>query len=252
MSGQRAHAARRAARRGLDQHFLRSNQLAAELVRGAGLTRDDLVLEIGAGSGRLTELARVVSHVLAVEVDPFWAQRLSGRFEGDARVTVHAGDAFEVALPTEPFCVVANLPFGQTTTFLHHLLDNPRIPLRRADLVVEWGSALKRAAVWPSTLLGASWGAWWTFRIDRRLSATCFDPPPSVDAALLVVARRDMPLVPPAEHSAYHAFVRRGFDHGLRAVAPARHVRRIARRAAPRDLDAHQWAALFGSVRGTR
>jgi 23S rRNA (adenine-N6)-dimethyltransferase len=253
VSEQRAPSTRRAARRGLDQHFLRSSRLAAELVRAAGLSRDDLVLEIGAGGGRLTaELARVAGSVLAVEVDPFWAKRLSERFDAEPRVTVVEADALRAPLPTEAFRVVANLPFSCTTAFLHRLLDDPELPLRRADLVVAWGSALKRAAVWPSTLLGATWGAWWTFRIDRRLAASCFEPRPSVDAALLVVERRKAPLVRPAELHAYRAFVRRGFGQGLRAVAPGRQVRRVARRSAPRDLDAHQWADLYRSVRSSR
>jgi 23S rRNA (adenine-N6)-dimethyltransferase len=114
---------------------------------------------------------------------------------------------------------------------------------------VEWGTALKRAAVWPSTLLGVTWGAWWTFRIDRRLAAACFEPAPSVDAALLVVERRNPSLVPASARREYEAFVRAGFNCGLRAVATPRQARRIARRAAPRDLDAHQWAALFHAVR---
>ena len=248
MSEQRAHAARRAARRGLDQHFLRSNRLAAELVRSAGLTRDDVVLEIGAGSGRLTaELARVAGHVVAVEVDPGWARQLRGRVADN--VTVVQANALRFALPAEPFRVVANLPFGQTTALLRHLLDDPRVPLERGDLIVEWGYALKRAAVWPSNLLGATWGAWWTFRIDRRLAAQCFEPKPSVDVGVLVVARRDLPLVPVSDWLAYGEFVRHGFKGGLRTVAPPRKVRGVARRAAPRDLDVHQWAALFRATR---
>ena len=125
---------RRAARRGLDQHFLRSRRLAADLVRNAGLSREDLVLEIGAGSGRLTgELARAAGHVLAVDVDPVWARRLSERFARSSRVSVVAADALEVALPADPFRVVANLPFGQTTAFLRRLLDDPRVPLASED-----------------------------------------------------------------------------------------------------------------------
>ena len=248
MAEHRAHTTRRAARRGLDQHFLRSNRLAVELVDSAGLTRDDLVLEIGAGSGRLTrELARAASHVIAVEVDPRWARALRARLPDE--VTVVQADALRLSLPDEPFRVVANLPFGQTTAFLRHLLDDPSVPLERADVIVEWGYALKRAAVWPSTLLGATWGAWWTFRIDRRLAAQCFEPAPSVDAGLLVASRRAPPLVPVSDRHEYRAFVRHGFEEGLRAVAPQRQVRRLARRAAPRDLDAHQWAALFRAVR---
>jgi 23S rRNA (adenine-N6)-dimethyltransferase len=250
VSEQRAHASRRAARRGLDQHFLRSNRLAAELVSAAGLSGNDLVLEIGAGGGRLTaEIARAARRVVALEIDPFWAHRLSTRFADEDRVSVVEADAFAVALPREPFRVVANLPFGRTTAFLHHLLDDPHVPLQRADLLVEWGTALKRVAVWPSTLLGVTWGAWWTFRIDRRLAPACFDPPPSVAAALLVVERRAPPLVPVAARRDYEAFVRAGFKGGLRAGATPRQARRIGRRQAPRDLDAHQWAALFAAVR---
>jgi 23S rRNA (adenine-N6)-dimethyltransferase len=248
VSEQRAHAARRAARRGRDQHFLRSRRLAAELVRSAGLTGEDLVLEIGAGSGRLTaELARVARHVIAVEVDARLAHELQALLTGN--VTVVRADALRYSLPDEPFRVVANLPFGRTTALLHHLLDDPSVPLERADLIVEWGYALKRAAVWPSTLLGATWGAWWTFRIDRRLSAQSFEPRPSVDAGVLVVARRDPPLVPVSHRRAYSDVLRRGFHGGLRAVAPPRRVRQIARRSAPRDLDVHQWVALFQASR---
>jgi 23S rRNA (adenine-N6)-dimethyltransferase len=250
VSEQPAHAARRAARRGRDQHFLRSGRLAAELVRSARVTRDDLVFEIGAGTGRLTaELARAAGRVIAVEVDPVWARRLSERFAGDAQVTVVAGDALEVALPAQPFRVVANLPFSQTTAFLRYLLDDPVGFLQRADLVVEWGSALKRAAVWPTTLLGATWGAWWMFRIDRRLPASYFEPAPAFDAGVLVVSRRDPPLVSLSEARTYRSFVRRGFKSGLRAVATPRQTRRIAARAAPRELDVYQWAALFRTVR---
>jgi len=249
VSEHRARPGRRAARRGLDQHFLRSSRLAAELVRCAGLARADLVLEIGAGGGRLTaELAHVAGRVLAVELDPRWVRELKARLSGRGNVTVLRANALDVALPAEPFRVVASLPFGRTTAFLHYLLDDPSVPLERADLVVEWGYALKRARIWPSTVLGVIWGAWWTFRIDRRLAARCFEPAPSVDAALLVVARRDPPLVPVSDRAAYTKFVRRGFRSGLRGVAPARQVRRLARRAAPRDLDVHEWARLYRSV----
>jgi 23S rRNA (adenine-N6)-dimethyltransferase len=249
----RARSARADARRGLDQHFLRSTGLAAELVRGAAVGRDDFVLELGAGKGRLTaELARAAGRVLAVELDPRLAGELRRSLGRKSNVTVLEGDGLDLALPVEPFRVLANLPFGRTTAFLRRFLDDPLVPLERADLIVEWGVALKRSAVWPSTLLGASWGAWWTFRIDRRLAAACFEPAPSVDAAVLVIARRDPPLVPAAEAGAYHDFVARGFNRGLKSVASPRHVRRIARRSAPRDLDAHQWAALFRESRAPR
>ncbi len=231
MSEPRARAARRPGRP-RSQHFLRSRSLAAELVRDAAVACDELVLDLGAGSGRLTaELARVARRVVAVELDPGLASRLRGRW---ANVEVIEGDAAAVPLPHEPFRVVANLPFDATTAILRHLLDDPSVPLVRADVIVEWGVAVKRALPWPSTVNDVLWGAWYSTSVARRLPRRCFDPPPSVDAGVLVIERRAQPLVPDAHCESYRRFIAAGF----------RRPRSVAVRS-PRDLDAHQWAALF-------
>jgi len=246
VSERRARGARRSGR-ARSQHFLRSQALAAELVRDAGVRPDDLVVDLGAGSGRLTaELARCARQVVAVELDPAWAERLQGRWE---TVEVVAGDAAGVALPSEPFRVVANLPFDRTTAILRHLLDDPRVPLVRADLIVEWGVALKRSLPWPSTVNDVLWGAWYSSSLERRLPRSAFDPPPSVDAGLLVLEQRARPLVPESLWRAYRGFVAGGFRRGVGSVAPAGALRRLGvLGAAPRELDAHQWAALFAAT----
>jgi 23S rRNA (adenine-N6)-dimethyltransferase len=221
------------------------------VVRDAGVGLHDLVLDLGAGSGRLTaELARCARRVLAVELDPLLAERLRGRW---ARVEVVMADAASVALPSEPFRVVANLPFDRTTAILRHLLDDPRVPLVRADLIVEWGVALKRSLPWPSTVNDVLWGAWYSSALHRRLPRSDFEPPPLVDAGLLVLERRVRPLVPEDLWQAYRAFVAGGFRRGLRSVAPAGALRRLGcGGAAPRELDAHRWAALFAASVASR
>jgi 16S rRNA A1518/A1519 N6-dimethyltransferase RsmA/KsgA/DIM1 with predicted DNA glycosylase/AP lyase activity len=242
VAGRRARRARPP--RARSQHFLRTSTLAAELVDDACLGPGDVVVDLGAGSGRLTaELARVAREVVAVELDPRWAARLRGRWPN---VRVVEGDAVEVQLPSVPFHVVANIPFDRTTDLLRRLLDDPRVPLGRADLIVEWGVAVKRALPWPSTVNDARWGAWYRFSISRRLSRADFAPPPLVDAGVLVIERRVRPLVPEREAAAYSAFVARGFRHGLRTVVG----RRAPRGVEPRDLDPHRWAQLYLSVRG--
>jgi 16S rRNA A1518/A1519 N6-dimethyltransferase RsmA/KsgA/DIM1 with predicted DNA glycosylase/AP lyase activity len=238
-------AARRASRarqlRARSQHFLRTASLAAELVRDAGVGADDVVVDLGAGSGRLTAaLAPVARRVVAVEVDPAWARRLAGRWPN---VDVVQGDALELELPREPFRVVANIPFDRTTDILRRLLDDPAVGLVRADLVVEWGVAMKRALPWPTTANDVRWNACYRFSLARRLPRSGFDPQPAVDAGVLVVERRDVPLVPLNETTPFSAFVARGFRHGLRAVG-------VWRNAEPRTLDAHEWAALYLSARG--
>lgn len=196
-------------------------------------------------------LLAVGARVVAVELDPRSVAALRRRCP--TAEVVH-GDAGAFDVPREPFRVVANLPFASGTAILRRLLDDPRVPLRQADVIVEWGLAAKRAAVWPSSLTAIGWGAWHRLELVRRIPRTCFAPPPAVDAAVLRTTRRDRPLVPVAAAAAYHAFLRRSFrDAPVARTVP--HARRLATelgfdpRARARDLDAVQWAALFTAGR---
>jgi 23S rRNA (adenine-N6)-dimethyltransferase len=220
------------------------------LVRDAGVTSRQLVVEIGAGSGRITaELSRVAREVVAIELDPALAARLRRRWPN---VRVIEGDAGVAPLPAEPFRVVANLPFARTNDLLHRLLDDPVVPLERADLIVEWGVACKRGLPWPSSVNGVLWAAFFELSVARRLPRQAFRPPPSVDAGVLVCRRRETPLVPVAQAVRYRRFVAAAFRRGPRAVAPSRLLGDAAGRGPvqARDLDAHQWAAIFNAARG--
>jgi 23S rRNA (adenine-N6)-dimethyltransferase len=259
------HRAQR--RRGASgQHFLRSQRLAADLVRYVEVGPGDLVVEIGAGTGRLTrELARCAARVEAIELDADLAARVQRELARAPHVQIVVGDALEHPLPSEPFRVVANLPFARTTALLRHLLDEPAVPLARADVIVEWSVARKRTAVWPSTFLNVWWGARYELTLVRRLPARCFEPSPGVDAGLLRVVRRREPLVAEAELERFRAVVAAAFrgrrptlGSALRPFVSPLELKRLGRElgfdrsAAPRDLDVHAWAALYRAVRGRR
>jgi len=219
----------------------------------------DLVVELGAGTGRLTvPLAQQAGEVRAIELDPRLVERLRRRFHAQPTISVVEGDVLRVHLPHEEFRVVANIPFGRTGAIFRRLFDDPRIPLARADLIVEWGVAVKRTTCWPSTMLNVTRGAVYEFVLVRRLPARCFEPAPHVDAALLSVRRRPAPLVPEADYEAFRSFVAAGFSSGVRRAAEARMPRRrfgeaarelgFATTAQARTLDLHQWAGLHRAV----
>ena len=197
-------------RRRLGQNFLRP-ELADRLVADAAFRGDELVVEVCAGPGPITlALARRAVDVFAVEVDPVWARRLRDlvRRVAPARVRVVEADILSLPLPARPFRVIGSLPFGQTTSILRHLLDNPTVPLERADVIVQWEVARKRATVPPSTMLSTAWAPWWEFRLGPRIPATEFRRIPRVDAGVLVVTRRSRPLLPVAMAGRYADFVR--------------------------------------------
>ena len=259
-------AAQRGARewaRPRGQHFLRSSRLAADIVAGADV-RGGLVVEVGAGPGLLTRaLADVADRVIAVELDVRLAGRLRSDLAQRPNVSVVHADAHEWNWPDEPFAVVANLPFADSGELLRVLLDDPRRPLVGATLIVQWEFACKRARVWPSTLRSAYWGAWYEFAVVRRLARTAFAPPPTVDAGVLRIRRREQPLVAVADSRDYRELLTSAFAQAgplRRVLAPTLSPRELKRVAATagftpdahaRDLDVHQWAAIH-RVRGNR
>ena len=244
------------------QHFLRSSRLATALVADADFSRGVLVVEIGGGPGVLTQaLADVASAVTVVERDPAMVCRLRERFSRLPHVHIVEGDATAFSWPTEDFSVLANLPFARSGAILSHLLGDPSVPLRRADVIVQWEFAEKHAAVWPSTLRSIYWRAWFDVSIERRLARAAFSPVPSVDAALLRFERRLQPRVPHSQHDAYWQFLSKAFESRQpirRALAGSLSSLQIKRLAPtlgfapdcrPWDLDANQWTSLFAFAR---
>jgi 23S rRNA (adenine-N6)-dimethyltransferase len=189
----------------------------------------DLVVDVGAGSGMLTLASlRAGARVLAIEPDARHAKRLRRTIPRDklSQARVLEARVEDVEWPREPFRVVANLPFAHAADICRSLLSDPRVPVVSLDAIVEWDFAVKRARLWPSTVLGVLWGAWYELRVARRIEPEAFAPRPSVAAAVLQARRRAAPLVRPADAARYEAFLRREFG----------------RRARGRELDAHAWA----------
>lgn len=207
-------------RRRLGQNFLKPD-VAGSIVDDAGFRSGELVVEVGAGAGAFTfALARHGVEVVAIEKDPHWAGHL--RSEASRRgldnVRIVCRDLLDFRMPRgRPYRVVGSLPFGATTAVLRHLFDLGASAgagangngLTRADLVVQWEVARKRAATPPTTLLSTTWAPWWCFDVVRRIPASSFRPVPAVDAGVLRVTRRRPPLLPEQMADAYADFVRR-------------------------------------------
>lgn len=197
-------------RRRLGQNFLRP-EIADRIVAEADFRPGELVIELGAGLGAITiALARRQVEVVAIELDPVWAKRLRDRtreaFPDNVRVV--EGDFLSLSFPSRPFRVIGSLPFAHTTDVLRRLLENPYMALERADLIVQWEVARKRAALPPSTMRSTTWLPWWEFLLGRHLPAAAFRPVPHVDSGVLIIRRRQRALLPPAMARLYSEFVR--------------------------------------------
>jgi 23S rRNA (adenine-N6)-dimethyltransferase len=254
--------ARAVRRRVLSQNFLVDHRVIEGLVDGSGVTDGDLVVDVGAGNGLISQaLARRGARILAIERDPALAERLRAKFGTWPSVTVVEADVLQAPLPSEPFRVVANIPFGITTKILRRLLADGG-ELARADVIVQAEVARKRGTGGRGTLLNACWEPWFEFGTGARIPAVAFRPRPRVDAAILIILRRDPPLLDPALRGDYTEFVTATFEGARPTVAsalagtlPRSRFAPLAAElgfgaaALPSQLDVTAWVALFQASR---
>jgi 23S rRNA (adenine-N6)-dimethyltransferase len=217
------------------------------------------VVEIGAGTGRLTgPLAQRAGFVTAVELDPMCVEHLTRMFARASNVRIVHGDVMRFRWPNHRWRAFGNIPFALTTPILRRLLDDLDRGPTRADLLVQFEAARKRASVDRGTLVSLAWLPWWELRLTRRIPRSTFDPPPAVDAGLLTITRRKDALLEPALRPAFQAMLRSAFDRGsspvrrsLGRTLPPKTWKHIARDrglpvdARPPELDVWDWVAVF-------
>jgi 16S rRNA (adenine1518-N6/adenine1519-N6)-dimethyltransferase len=175
------------------QNFLVDRGVLSRIADYAKLNTSDSVLEIGAGSGNLTEvLSRRAGRVYAVEVDSNLAAGLKGRF---ANVEVIEGDAIKVELP-DYNKVVSNLPYQISSKMTYRLLSRP---FDLAVLMYQKEFA-KRLIAEPGTedygRLSMVTGHYARAEILEYVSRTAFRPNPRVGSAIVrLCPRKDRPNV---------------------------------------------------------
>ncbi len=117
----------------LGQIFLKDENTLKQIVTLADEKENDFILEIGSGSGVLTEkLLELNKPVLAVEIDPGWAAILKKKFASNKNFTLIVGDIlklnFKEILPKhKKTCLVGNLPYQISTPLFFLLIHNRQL-----------------------------------------------------------------------------------------------------------------------------
>jgi 16S rRNA (adenine1518-N6/adenine1519-N6)-dimethyltransferase len=219
------------ARRG--QNFLVDLNLLDLLERSAGVTPADAVLEVGSGTGALTErLARTAGRVVTVEIDPRLAQLARERViecdnvhlvEGDVLAGKHrlapevltAIEEARAACPQGRFLLVANLPYCVATPAISNLLALAR-PFDSATVTVQREMAERMTAAAGSHSYNALsvWiGSQCRSEIVRILPPSVFWPRPKVDSAIVRLDLEPDRRARIADLERFHGFVRDIFCH---------------------------------------
>ena len=185
----------------MGQNFLIQRWVPDGLVEGAGVSRENGVLEVGPGIGPLTvRLARAAAKVVAVELDRSLLPVLDETLAGLDNVEVLSGDILKLdigALVEEKFpgltpMACANLPYNITTPVLTALIDSGRFS--RITVMIQREVA-RRICAAPGTPDYGAFSVYCQFYTLPELlfdvGPECFVPAPKVTSSVLRMTPRE-------------------------------------------------------------
>lgn len=207
------------ARKRFGQNFLMQTHTLERIVDLAQLAPSDRVIEVGPGPGALTStiLRRDVS-LTAIELDRDLAAHLRETFGDDPCFELLEVDALKADWPQlldveQPTKVIANLPYNVATPVLFQMIDQHRPPER---LVLMFQ---KEVAERICAEIGSRQSGWLTLAVASRFRGHialkvppgAFVPAPKVHSAVLVLQRRETPLLSMADEEVLRAVAERAF-----------------------------------------
>jgi 16S rRNA (adenine1518-N6/adenine1519-N6)-dimethyltransferase len=261
------------------QNFLIDLNLMRKLAAAADLCPADTVLEVGPGTGSLTEILLDCGvRVVAVEIDRGFQAILRTRLAGHPHFTLVQGDALGgkhnvnplvlKALYAQPprlggaYKLVANLPYQIATPLLMDLLlIEPGFARLTCTIQREVGERLAAAprtgSYGPVSVVTQTLADLTPLAIVRR---TAFWPRPDVESIMLTLAPRPPERVEVSDVRGFAAFVQRGFQQrrkmlrrllrGWEEAAALLAFQRagVSSDARPEELSPAAWRALYEAV----
>ena len=182
------------------QNFLIDPHVLDKIIGAAGVTKEDMVLEIGPGIGTMTQyLAEAAGKVVAVEIDNNLIPILKETLADYDNITIINEDILKVDIKKlaeeynggRPIKVVANLPYYITTPIIMGLFES-NVPIDNITVMVQKEVA-DRMQVGPGTkdygALSLAVQYYAEPYIVANVPPNCFIPRPAVGSAVIRLTR---------------------------------------------------------------
>ncbi|WP_077706373.1 23S ribosomal RNA methyltransferase Erm [Virgibacillus dokdonensis] len=239
------------------QHLLHNKGLLKDIVNIAQISESDLVLELGAGKGAITNvLSNRARKVLAVEYDHKFIRKLK-QLEMKNTVIIQQ-DILKILLPREPFVVVSNIPYAITTPIMKMLLNKPSSGFQRGVIVLEKGTAKRFTSNFVKDPYIIAWRMWFDIRYIKEIPRKNFSPPPRVDSAIITINRKAKPIVPYRDYLIFWGLVdyvlktpQSSIDLALKGVFTPSQMKHLKRRLGIKNkvsvatLSEQQWGITY-------
>lgn len=205
------------------QNFLIDTHVLDKIISAAGVTKDDMVLEIGPGIGTMTQyLAEAAGKVVAVEIDSNLIPILEETLASYDNVTVMNADVLKVDIKQlaeeynggRPIKVVANLPYYITTPIIMGLFEGD-VPIDNITVMVQKEVA-DRMQVGPGSkdygALSLAVQYYAEPYIVANVPPNCFIPRPNVGSAVIRLTRHKTPPVDVQDAKLMFKLIRASFN----------------------------------------
>ena len=198
------------ANKNLGQNFLIDDDVLQDIVNGANISEDDLVIEIGPGLGSLTKLLlKKAKKVVCIELDKKMVKILKERFILDKNLEIINSDILKLNIDElikkeieqnpdiKNVKIVANLPYYITTPIVMYLIEN-NLNIESITIMIQKEVAERLITVPGTNDTGAI-----TYTIYyyckgtkiREVENTCFIPEPEVTSEVINLQMRKIPPV---------------------------------------------------------
>ena len=205
------------------QNFLIDTRVLDKIINAAGLTKEDMVLEIGPGIGTMTQyLAEAAREVVAVEIDNNLIPILRETLKDYENVTIINNDILKVDIKelaeshngNRPIKVVANLPYYITTPIIMGLFES-NVPIDNITVMVQKEVAERMQAKPGTKDYGALSLAVQYYAkpyIVANVPPNCFIPRPNVGSAVIRLTRHQDPPVQVKDAGLMFTLIRASFN----------------------------------------
>lgn len=214
------------------QNFLIDAHILDKIVTGAGVSKEDCVLEIGPGIGTMTQyLAERAGKVVTVEIDKALIPILEDTLSSYDNVTVINDDILKVDINSiveqyndnKPIKVVANLPYYITTPIIMGLFE-AKVPIESITVMVQKEVA-ERMQEGPGTkdygALSLAVQYYSSPEVIATVSPECFIPRPNVGSAVIRLVKHKEPRVETKDPEYMFKIIRAAFNQRRKTLANA-------------------------------
>lgn len=239
----------------ISQNFLVNSSFIEELIDMSSINENDLVIEIGAGKGIISEiLSRKAKDVIAIEYDHKLFLKLKNRFAKTTNVKVLNTDFLKYDLPAKPFKVFSNPPFNISADILNKLLKLPN-SLEVGYLFLQ-DKTVERF-VNEKNQVAVLYKPFYDISVVKKVNRNEFSPIPKIDIVFAKFEKINESQVDISNYQLYRDFIIYGFNQWKPTIMESfnkvftREQFKIINKKhnisnlKPSDLSLRQWIYLF-------